>query len=222
MIKKNRKMLIITTIITLLPVLIGLILWNKLPDQMPSHFDLQGNIDGWSSKSFSVFALPGIFLGCHMLCCIATLLDPKVEKNKEANQKILLLIFWICPIMSIILNISVYIIALGHNINASLIIQLIIGILFIILGNYLPKCKQNYSIGIKVPWTLDSEIIWNKTHKMAGYLWIIGGILLLINIFINSIILMLSIIVTISIIPIVYSYVIYKKEQTNSSNTNSK
>ena len=80
MIKKNLKTLILTSIVTLIPVVIGLLLWNRLPEQIPSHWDINGNIDAWSSKGFAVFAIPALLLVLHWVCVIASAADPK-HKN---------------------------------------------------------------------------------------------------------------------------------------------
>ena len=80
-----------------------------------------------------------------------------------------------------------------------------------IIGNYLPKCKQNYTVGIKTPWTLNNEEVWNKTHKISGYLWVIGGFIITISSFIGFESIMLVVLIIIAFVPIVYSYILYKK-----------
>ena len=92
MIKKNLKVLIITSILTLLPVLAGIILWNQLPEQMPTHWNAVGEVDGWSSKPFAVFGLPLIMVAAQWLCVLATTTDPK---RKNHSEKIYHLVFYI-------------------------------------------------------------------------------------------------------------------------------
>ena len=92
MIKKNKKLLILTSIVTLIPVVIGLLLWNRLPEQIPSHWDINGNIDGWSSKTFAVFGLPLIMLAAQWLCCLGTGADPKKANHSD---KVVHLVLWI-------------------------------------------------------------------------------------------------------------------------------
>lgn len=209
MIKNNKSKMILTSFIILLPLAAGLLLWNQLPDPMPTHWGANGEIDGWSSKAFTVFALPAFMLGIHWLAMFATSLDPK---NKNITGKPLQLIFWICPVISVLTFSMIYVAAMGVEVNINLLISPMLGLLFIIVGNYLPKCRHNYTLGIKIPWTLHDEANWNATHRMAGPVWVAGGVLILISVFVP--VLMLVAITLMIIIPTVYSYIYYKKHQS--------
>ena len=214
MLKRNKKIIILTAIITLLPIVMGLLLWNQLPDQIATHFGMNGEPDGRSSKAFAVFGLPAILLAVHLVCTLATSADPRKE---NISDKMLRLVLWICPIISLITNGSVYLIAIGKPINIGLICMILVGIMFIFVGNYLPKCRQNYTMGIKLPWTLADEENWNKTHRMAGWLWIVEGIIFLIAAVIgkmNAWIFFSTIAVTV-IVPTVYSFLYHLKKQKN-------
>lgn len=208
MIKKNLKILIITSLITLLPILAGLILWNQLPEQMPTHWNAAGEIDGWSSKPFAVFCLPLILLGAQWLCVIATSADPKKAAHPE---KILHMIFWFIPVLSVVMHALTYAAALGKEVKMDAILPVILGLLFTIIGNYLPKCKQNYTIGIKVPWTLDSEENWNRTHRLAGRLWVVCGLIILFTGFFSLTWIILPTVLLMVLVPFVYSYMLYRK-----------
>lgn len=96
-------------------------------------------------------------------------------------------------------------------INVPLIISLIVGIVLLIVGNYLPKCKRNYTIGIKLPWTLDSDENWNRTHRLAGYVWTVGSILCILAALFGQMMLMLPIVILMTVIPCVYSFILYRK-----------
>ena len=217
MLKKNKSTIILTSLVCLVPMIIGLLLWNKLPEKMPIHFDANGKADGWSGRAMAVFGLPAIMLGSHIVCVLASCLDPKIasDEGQRKNGKVLALVFWLCPIMTIVVNVCVYMIALGMDINVTKISLIFTSLVFIIVGNYLPKCKQNYSIGIKVPWTLDDEENWNKTHRMAGKLWMFGGVLLLANVFVGNMTIMVAIIMILAFVPMIYSYIIYNNSKKN-------
>lgn len=208
MIKKNLKLLIITSIIVLLPVIIGLIFWDKLPDEIPSHWNISGEIDGWSSKPFSVFGLPLILLAIQWSVVLVSLADPK---RKNHSPKILNLMFWLTPVLSVVLSLVSYLSAMGMEVHVELVIPIILGLFFVVIGNYMPKCKQNYTIGIKLPWTLNNEENWNKTHRLGGWLLIIGGIGMIIAGFLNEIWMFIPIALIVTIIPIIYSYVLHRK-----------
>lgn len=120
---------------------------------------------------------------------------------------------WSVPILSVIIMPITLFIALGYKIPIVVISQAIVGVIIAACGNYMPKCKQNYTVGIKLPWTLSSEENWNKTHHMAGFLWILGGISIIIGSCIRmpSIPITLVVILVITIIPFMYSFCLYKK-----------
>ena len=211
MLKKNKKLIILTSIVTLLPVLLGLVLWNQLPDRIATHFDINGVADGWSSKPFAVFGLPALLLVFHLICTFATAADPR---RQNISDKMYRLVLWICPIVSLIVNSSAYLIAIGKEIDITSVCIILIGVMFIVIGNYLPKCRQSYTMGIKLPWTLADEDNWNKTHRMAGWLWMAVGVVFLVMAVIGKISLwffLTSIIVTV-LIPTVYSFLLHLKK----------
>ena len=208
MIKKNLKTLIITSIVILLPILAGLYLWNKLPEQVPSHWNANGEVDGWSSKPFFVFGLPCILLAAQWLCTLGTAADPKKANH---SGKIMHLVLWIIPVLSLALNTITYMTALGADVAVEMIMPLVIGLMFTIIGNYLPKCKQSYTIGIKIPWTLHSEENWNRTHRFAGRLWLVCGLGIMLTAFIGGFWLFLPITLVMVIVPVVYSYILHRK-----------
>ncbi len=208
MIKRNLKILIITSVAILLPILAGVILWDQLPDRIPSHWNMAGEIDGWSSRPFAVFGLPLILLAVQWFAVLFTLADPK---NQNHSGKILQLVFWIIPVLSLILAIVTYSTAMGKAVRVEILVSVFSGLLFVVVGNYLPKCKQNYTIGIKIPWTLSSEENWNRTHRMAGWIWVAGGLGMMIAGFFGLLWLMLAVILAMALLPCIYSYVLHRK-----------
>ena len=208
MIKKNWKLLLITSIIILLPMLAGMILWNQLPDQMPTHWNTDGEIDGWSSKAFSVFGLNGLLLLLHWLCVLGTSADPKQANHP---QKMVQLMFWIIPVLSVVLYAITYAAALGKAVRMEMIMPVLVGLVLAIVGNYLPKCQQNYTIGIKIPWTLNSEENWNRTHRFAGRIWLIGGIIIMLTGFFGGVWIFLGVVLVMVLVPFLYSYLLHRK-----------
>ena len=208
MIKKNLKVLIITSVVLLLPILAGLILWNQLPEQMPTHWNAAGEIDGWSSKPFAVFVLPLIMVTAQWLCMLGTAADPKKNNHSE---KVLHLVLWIIPALSVVLHAVTYATALGHAVPMEVVMPILTGLIFTITGNYMPKCKQNYTIGIKIPWTLDNEENWNRTHRFAGWLWTFCGIAIMCTGFFGGFWVFLPITLLMALAPIIYSYVLHQK-----------
>ncbi len=211
MIKRNLPKIIISSLIILLPILAGLLLWDKLPERVPTHFGPDGTADGWSSKPFAVFFMPLFILAVHLICAFATSLDPK---HKNISKKAFGLVLWICPVLCVLTSTLMYSVALGFDVNVTVVMMLFIGAIFVVIGNYLPKCRQNYTIGIKVPWTLNDEGNWNATHRFAGILWVVCGIVLMVCSFLKfAWIIFLSVTAVMVIVPIVYSYFYYKNNK---------
>lgn len=208
MIKKNLRILVITSVVILLPILAGLILWDQLPEQIPFHWNMAGEVDDWVGKPFAVFAMPLILLAFQWLCVVATSADPKKAHHPE---KILHLVFWIIPVLSAVLHAIIYATALGKEVRMEMVMPVFMGLLFAIIGNYLPKCKQNYTIGIKIPWTLNSEENWNKTHRFAGRLWVVCGLVIMLSGFFGGFWVFLAAVFPMVIVPFVYSYVLHRK-----------
>ena len=208
MIKKHLKTLIITSLVILLPIAAGLILWDQLPARMPTHWNTAGEVDGWSSKAFAVFGLPSILLAAQWLCLLGTAADPKKSSHPE---KILHLVLWIIPVLSILLFTITYAVALGKQVPIQVILPVFIGLVLTVAGNYMPKCKQNYTIGIKLPWTLESEENWNKTHRLAGWIWTLGGILVMLTGFFGGFWILIGVAAVMVFVPTIYSYLLHRK-----------
>ena len=123
----------------------------------------------------------------------------------------MILVLWICPVVSIFGCGSTYMYALDNSINTTSIGVLLVGCVFIVIGNYMPKMKQSYTLGIKLPWTLNSEENWNRTHRFAGGIWMAAGVLVLIGGFMEQFWVIFVAIILAAVIPSVYSYLLFKK-----------
>lgn len=210
--KKNWKGMLIAAVIILLPMLVGVILWDRLPDPMATHWDFEGNANGWTSRAFTVFGIPLCLLALHMVC----LLVSETGKNScGQNPKLKRIMYGVIPVVSLILCASVYPYALGIEIPMQRMALLFLGVLFLVIGNYLPKCRQDYWMGIRLPWTFASEENWNATHRFAGKVYVIVGVLSLICAFIQVTPFseaMVIVILAACMVPMGYSYWYSRKE----------
>ena len=218
MIRNNKRELILSSVLILLPSLIGVLLWDRLPQQMPIHWGVDGTADGWGSREFVVFGMPVLLLALHWLCVFGTMMD---KKNQGQNEKIFKVVLWITPVVMLFVSGMTYLSVLSENhINAVKPTLLFIGIVFVIVGNYLPKCRQNYTIGIKVKWTLENEENWNVTHRVAGRVWVAGGMLLLLCAFLPVAsgvpVILFGVMVLLAGYPILFSWQYHKKQIGNT------
>lgn len=174
--KINIKNLVITSIVCLIPIICGLIFYNELPESIAIHWGINNNPDGYFSKPAFVFGMPVMMVVLQIFCSIVSDLS---DKNPEANKKAVTIYKWIIPILTVILYIVTIMIALGNNLDVRRIVMIILGILFIVVGNYLPKVKGDYYMNSKVFWSKNrDEKLVNKAARVTGYMLIIGGLFL--------------------------------------------
>lgn len=212
MIKKNKWNLLFSSIVILLPIVFGLIFWNSLPEELTTHWGMDGEANGWMTKGATIFVLPVILLAIHWLC---VLLSAKLPGGEEQHPKIMGIVLWIIPLISLVANGTIYAVAFGKEIDPVFLIFPLMGILFIAIGNYLPKCKRNFTAGIKVKWALENEENWYATHRLGGKVYVIGGFILLACMFLPTAIALWAgglALVALIVIPVLYSYNYYKKQ----------
>ncbi|MFS9343902.1 SdpI family protein [Streptococcus parasanguinis] len=209
--KMNKKLLTVTSTVTLFPILWGLIIWSQLPNQISIHFNAAGQANNFQSKALAVFGLPFFLLLVHLFVIFMIGRD---LKNRTMNEKMVKVIYWLIPIVSLIVSYLIYSKALGSTTNPSVFVSVLLGFIFVIMGNYMPKLKVNHTVGIRLPWTLQNEDNWHKTHRLAGKLWVLGGLILLLEAglqFALSYVLVL-VILAIVLIPVMYSYQLSRKD----------
>lgn len=213
--KFNLRYDIIAIILIAIPFIYLATIWGELPDSVPIHWNIEGEIDDYGSKGILIaipFALPML---TYLIFLFTPVIDPKkrLDADNKKYQSLKLLLTGVMSAMAL------YILYASKTAESfgSATITIIFGVLFIILGNYIKTLKPNYFIGIRTPWTLESEDVWRKTHKSASLLWFIGGLLIialsfLLPIEINFIV-FIGITIIITLAPIVHSYLIYKGEK---------
>ena len=198
-------------------IYMGLI-WSQIPNQIPIHFNFMGEPDSWTDKINNLYFSLAINLGMYIILLFLPKIDPK-----KANFKLFSNEFYIIRLALQVFFSAIIILSLYKSLNADFaigryIINLILG-LFIVLGNLFGKLRFNYTVGIRVPWTLNSEEVWTKTHRLAGKYWVIGSLsTIIIGLFLDQIklgILFVANMIIISIVPIVYSFIISRKIKAN-------
>lgn len=201
MILKNKKALILSSLLILLPIPVGLLLRDRFPAEYMDSF------------AQTVWLPPLSLLAGHWLCILLTALDPG---NKNRNRKPLTMVLWIIPLMSNLTCGILYALLLGVEFSPVSWMTAAFGVMFAVIGNYMPKTKMNSTMGIKVPWAYSSEENWAATHRFAGKVWVIGGLLMLFGTVLPedaAVVLMFTAIVALSVLPIWYSWRFYRKER---------
>jgi uncharacterized membrane protein len=210
--KFNLKKELPIVLIVLLPFVYLAYIWSALPEQVPVHWNGNGEIDRWGDKTelvFIPFLLPFLI---YVILLAVPLIDPKGKINQMGNKfyhlKFILVLF-----MSILAIFILYSSQKQSITNMSLLFVLI-GFLILALGNYFKTLKPNYFIGIRTPWTLENEMVWKSTHLLAGKLWFIGGFFIIaLGLLVTGKLLIMGCLIIIGIlvmIPLVHSYLKFK------------
>ena len=183
-----------------------------IPDQIPTHWNAQGQIDGYSSKPVAVFLLLGVLAAMYILMLLLPHLDP-FKKNYKDFEKQYYVLRLALTMFFAALYIFTLLAAAGYKVNIQKFIIPCLSALFVVFGILMPKIKRNYFVGIKTPWTLHSDEVWQKTHKFGGWAFAAAGVLCFFTLWAGDwafgafmIIILLA-----ALSPVVYSYIVYKK-----------
>ena len=201
--------------IVLLPFVYLAYVWNQLPAQVPMHYNIEGEIDRYGNKSELILIPIMTSLLIYLIFLAVPYIDPKKQIQKMGG-KYDTLKFIITTFMSILALFIVYT-AKNQTLTDPDYILLGCGVLFLILGNYFKTLKANYFIGIRTPWTLESESVWKQTHKLAGKIWFLGGLLIILSCLIldgkTNFIVFICITAIMVLVPVLYSYLLFRKQE---------
>lgn len=192
------------------------VVYPQLPDKVPTHWNIRGEVDGYMPRLQGAFGLPLIMLVVAGIMAVLPHISPKgwdVDSSSRAFRAITLAtVGFLFPIQLIVLST-----ALGYRVPVAIAMPLLLGLLFVVMGNYLGKVKRNFFIGIRTPWTLADDDVWYRTHRLGAKVFVAAGLLLMFaGPFVRSAgameALLLTTIVTAALIPVVYSYLTYRKD----------
>jgi uncharacterized membrane protein len=193
--------------------LAGILLWNRLPDPMPSHWNAAGEIDGYMSKFWGVFLMPIITIVLVPFFLVIPHIDPlkaNIAKFRGIfNGFIVVFVAYMLYVYALTLFA-----ALGASFNMTVTLLPVIGLLFIGVGYMMGKAKRNFFIGIRTPWTLSSDTVWDETHKLGSKLFMLGGAATIVSAFLgeNGIWIILGAMLIAAFVPIVYSFILWRRE----------
>ncbi len=211
--KKRINLTIVSgSLISLLPMIPSALLYDKLPELVAIHLNTSGVGDNYVPKAIAVFGIPWVFVA---LTIIINVLGNNGSKEEDISRVMKLLRKWMVPVVAVFVQISILAHALTLGYNAVFYSRLVAGFLIVIIGNYLPKCRRNNIIGIRLPWTLQDADNWNKTHRLAGYLWIVCGLIIMASAFFQISLLMVLPLAVMVTVPGGYSFWLNKTHNIN-------
>lgn len=214
-IKPTIKTEFIALCLIILSLATGVYFYNNLPERIAIHWNFAGQPDGYGSGQTQALVFPAMVIGMYLLFLVFPYLDPKKERYEQFSK-----VYHIFKDMILALFVIIFFVVgfngMGYNLPVGLIIPGLIGLLFIIIGNYMAKIKMNWFMGIRTPWTLSSEEVWNKTHRFGGKMFILAGILMIAQTVLPNAWKLWVFIVMLAVMflgTIGYSYIVYLKEK---------
>ena len=193
-----------------------MVFYPSLPESVPIHWNAAGEIDGWGSKT-TLFVLNLLPVGMLALFAVIPKIDPRKEnfvRHKNVYQPFaVMMVFFMIG-----LNWMSILAAMGIELPVTTILMLAMGIMFILLGNYMPRIRPNYTFGIRTPWTLASETVWKKTHRVGGYVFVLSGVIIVVCSFFRgwAALIGIGVLLAGTIVSSVYSWLVFREEQNHN------
>ena len=217
--KRNRIWVIATVFITMIPMIAGALLWKKLPETVPVHFDISGKADSYAGKAFAVIVIPVFLAVMQLVVAGACKLDSKLHGDRRIDDKLMHMIFLIIPAVSLFSCAAIYAYASGISMNINSLVQLMLGFIFTGTGLSMREIPQNYAAGIRLPWTIRDEENWKMTHAAGGKIFTAAGIIIFLNGLLNffgkggPVIISIITIAAAAAACIIYSFMLFLKEK---------
>jgi uncharacterized membrane protein len=188
-------------------------LYPHLPEQVPSHWNLKGEVDSYTTRTLGAFLMPVLAIILYLTMILVSVIDPRRE-NYVRFKNAYRLMRWIMVLFLGGLYVLTMLFSLGYDINIGLIVKAGVALLLAVIGNFMGQFRHNYFVGIKTPWTLANEKVWNQTHRFGGRIWVAGGLVCLAMSPLNALwanYLYFASIMLMAFVPMVYSYLLYRR-----------
>lgn len=192
-------------------IAVAVYLYPSLPEQIPTHWNFEGEVDDYTPKPWGVMIMPLAAVFVFVIMKLIPVISPKGFRTDQFTGVVNIFTVTLVGFMSAV-ALLVLLAAGGRNVHINEMIFAGMGVLFIVLGNYLGKVRKNFFIGIRTPWTLASDEVWNRTHRLGGWIFVLIGFFMFLNAFIQFPEgWLIGSIVVVALVPIVYSFVLYRK-----------
>jgi uncharacterized membrane protein len=188
--------------------------WPQVPDRLPVHWNIKGEVDGWGGKFMGLLLLPLTVLGIYLLTAVLPLVDPRRANYANFAKAYNAIRIAFAAFMAIVYGATVTA-AFGHRVDMNTIILVAIAVLFFVIGNFMSKIRPNWFVGVRTPWTLSSKLSWDKTHRLAGWLFLVMGAMAVVLAFHQTgwmLALMLLVDAACVAWMLVYSYIVYRRD----------
>ncbi len=207
--KKTADLLCLACV--LLPVLLAAWWWPALPDPMPSHWNASGEVDGYLPKFWGVAILPLAAAASWGIMKLIPVISPQGFRTDSFLGTVRVFQFALVAFLSLI-GVLVLLEARGAGVPMNRVVIAAVGVLFIVIGNFLGKVRKNFFIGIRTPWTLASDEVWARTHRLAGWLFVGGGLVMLAGGLADlPVSLVIGVVLVAALYPVLHSFLLYRR-----------
>ena len=203
--KRLKKSDVISVILCLCTMIPGLVVYNKLPKRVVINWGITSAPNNTSSKAFAVFGIPMIFSAFMLLCCIYI----RKHEQKQRNSKLSPIVLTFFPVILYLCQGTILLYALGKLKDVRFTACLFVSLCMIVLGNYMPKLRKNWIVGIRTPHIVSNDEVWYKTHRFAGFIMIVCGIAAFIALLLGWFVAALVVIMASVILPLIYGETVY-------------
>lgn len=208
---KLSRLNILALVLIAMTVVVSALFQADLPDPVPTHWNAAGEVDGWTPKPWGVWLWPALTAGLYALLLVLPWISPKGFRLDSARRVYDIVAFVLVAFLAAI-QLTAFLDALGKGPGVAALVPVLLGLLFIVLGNYLGKFPKNFFVGIRTPWTLASDEVWNRTHRLGGWLFMGAGALLFGSAFFGfSRLVVIAVVAVTAAVPLLYSLFLYRK-----------
>ena len=209
----NRKIVFTAAVLALLATALSIAFYDRLPDPVPTHFDLNGNPNGYTPKPFGAFVMPFLIAALGLVLSVLPKISPRGYTLEAFGRVFEIFSITILGVIFVVGVVALFE-ALGWRPPLDRVVLPLVGVILIVIGNFMGKLRRNFFVGIRTPWTLADEEVWYRTHRLGGPLFVIAGIVLMAGPFFGAgVPFVIPVLIVAALIPVVYSYVIYRRLQ---------
>lgn len=190
------------------------LLYPRLPEPMPIHWNAAGQPDDYGSRFVGAFLLPLVAAGIYLLFEVLPAIDPRKENYAKFSDTYHFLRRAFVLFMVLLHGLTLYAILLGDSLLSSWLVTAAVGFLFILIGNYMPRVRSNWFVGFRTPWTLSDDRIWRRTHRVGGQVFVVSGLAMMVAAVLPAgwqLVVLLGAILAMVAVPTAYSYWLFRQ-----------
>lgn len=202
--------------LTICAFLVIAAMYPQMPERVPTHWNLHGVADGFMPKPWGPFVLPLTMAGLLVLFAGLRLVSPK-EAPVERFGRVYSIITSAVLAFLFVLTVVCGLAATGTAVNVTKVVMLAVGVLFLVMGNFMGKVTRNYFVGIRTPWTLANDEVWFRTHRLGGKVFVVAGLGIAAAVLLDQVVLALPLLLASAAIPVIYSYAVYRRITRSSA-----